>query len=189
MHTAYLIVTLVAAAFVGLSAWALFAHAAFIMEPLDRLKIPHSWWPWLATAKALGAIGLVAGLFVPAIGVLAAICLVLYFAGAVVTTLRVRWFRHIPVPLVYVVPVVACLVFGFAAGWPHWNLGAYRQRCDVGAGRGRHRRLGRHRPRLLGASGLRRLRCDRAFRLQQRCSGQCRRRYPAQGWRCVGCTG
>jgi hypothetical protein len=88
MHAAYLIVTPVAAAFVGFSAWALFAHAGFIMEPLERLKIPRSWWPWLATAKALGAIGLVAGLFVPAIGVLAAICLVLYFAGAVVATHR-----------------------------------------------------------------------------------------------------
>jgi DoxX-like protein len=118
MHTAYLIVTLLAAAFVGFSAGALFAHAAFIMEPLERLKIPRSWWPWLAMAKALGAIGLVAGLFVPAIGVLATICLVLYFAGAVVATLRVRWFGHMPVPLVYVAPVVACLVLGFAAGWP-----------------------------------------------------------------------
>lgn len=123
MHAAYLIVTPVAAAFVGFSAWALFAHAGFIMEPLERLKIPRSWWPWLATAKALGAIGLVAGLFVPAIGVLAAICLVLYFAGAVVATLRVRWLGHIPVPLVYVAPVVACLVLGFAAGWPHWSVG------------------------------------------------------------------
>jgi hypothetical protein len=125
MHTAYLIVTLVAAAFVGFSAWALFAHAGFIMEPLERLQVPPSWWPWLAAAKAAGAAGLVVGLFIPAIGALAAICLVLYFTGAVITTLRVRWPGHIPVPLVYVAPVVASVALGFAAKWPHWSVGSW----------------------------------------------------------------
>ena len=123
MHTAYIIVTLLAAAFVAFSAWALFSHAGFIMEPLERLQVPRSWWPWLATAKAAGAAGLVVGLFVPAIGMLAASCLVLYFTGAVITTLRVRWFGHIPVPLMYVAPVVASLALGFAARWPHWSIG------------------------------------------------------------------
>jgi DoxX-like family len=123
MHTAYIVVTLLAAAFVGFSAWALFSHAGFIMEPLERLQVPRSWWPWLATAKAAGAAGLVVGLFVPAIGMLAAICLVLYFTGAVITTLRVRWFGHLPAPLMYVVPVIASLALGFAARWPHWNIG------------------------------------------------------------------
>jgi DoxX-like family len=123
MHTTYIIVALLAAAFVGFSAWALFAHAGFIMEPLDRLQVPRSWWPWLATAKATGAVGLVVGLFVPVIGALAAICLVLYFGGAIITTLRVHWYGHIPVPLMYVAPVIAALALGFAAGWPHWTVG------------------------------------------------------------------
>ncbi len=123
MHTAYIIVTLLAAAVVAFSAWALFSHAGFIMEPLERLQVPRSWWPWLATAKATGAAGLVVGLFVPAIGMLAAIGLVLYFTGAVITTLRVRWFGHLPAPLMYMVPVVASLALGFAARWPHWSIG------------------------------------------------------------------
>jgi DoxX-like family len=123
MHTGYIIVTLLAAAFVGFSAWALFTHAGFIMEPLERLKVPRSWWPWLAAAKAAGSAGLIVGLFVPVIGALAAICLVLYFAGAIITTLRVRWYGHIPVPLTYLAPVAAALALGFAAGWPHWTVG------------------------------------------------------------------
>jgi hypothetical protein len=123
MHTAYLIITLMAAALVGFSAWALMTHAGFIMEPLVRLQVPRSWWPWLAAAKAAGALGLVAGLFVPVIGILAATCLVLYFIGAVITTLRVRWYGHISVPLVYVAPVIAVLILGVAAGWPHWTVG------------------------------------------------------------------
>jgi hypothetical protein len=33
---------------------------------------------------------------------------------------RRRWYAHIPVPLIYVSPVVAALVIGFGAGWPQW---------------------------------------------------------------------
>jgi hypothetical protein len=120
MFTAYIVVTLVAAAMVAFSAYALFTHKAFVMKPIERLRIPQSWWPWLATAKAAGAAGLVVGLFVPAIGVLAALCLVLYFFGAVIISVRRRWYAHIPVPLIYVSPVVAALVIGFGAGWPQW---------------------------------------------------------------------
>jgi hypothetical protein len=123
MSTAYTIVTLMAAAFVAFSSGALFAHAKFVMEPIERLGIPRSWWPWLATAKAAGAAGLVVGLFVPAIGVLAGVCLVLYFAGAVIISVIRRWYAHIPIPLMYVAPVVASLALGFAVGWPHGFTG------------------------------------------------------------------
>jgi DoxX-like protein len=123
MHIAYIIVTLLAAVFVGFSAWALFTHAGFIMEPLDQLKIPRSWWPWLAAAKAAGSVGLVVGMFVPVIGELAAVCLVLYFVGAIITTIRVHWYSHIKIPLIYMAPVVAALALGFGARWPHWTIG------------------------------------------------------------------
>ena len=48
----------------------------------------------------------------PAIGVLAGVGLVLYFAGAVVTVVRARWYAHNPFPLVYAAPVVAALALG-----------------------------------------------------------------------------
>jgi hypothetical protein len=57
---------------------------------------------------------------VPVIGVLAGICLVLYFAGAVIVSMMRRYYAHIPVPLLYVAPVIAALAVGFAAGWPQW---------------------------------------------------------------------
>ncbi len=60
-------------------------HAVWVIRPLADHGVPRSWWPWLGTAKAAGAAGLVVGLFVPVIGVLAGAGLVLYFAGAVVT--------------------------------------------------------------------------------------------------------
>src|SRR5215217_7458068 len=82
---------------------------------LDRLRRPPLVVAWLGTAKAAGAAGLLVGLFVPVIGVMAGIGLVLYFAGAVITVVRARWFPHIPYPLLYRAPVVASLALRFAA--------------------------------------------------------------------------
>jgi hypothetical protein len=109
MSTAHLIVTLAAAAFVGFSAGSVFAHAKWVVEPITEYGVPRSWWPWLGTAKAAGAAGLVAGLFVPPIGVAAAIGLVLYFTGAVVTVARARSYAHLVFPVLYLAPVVASL--------------------------------------------------------------------------------
>ncbi|MFF3323760.1 DoxX family protein [Streptomyces sp. NPDC002889] len=115
MSTAYLVVTLLASAMAGFSAASVFFSAEWVVQPLAGYGIPQSWWPWLGTAKAAGAVGLLVGLFVPVIGVLAGIGLVLYFAGAVVTVARARWFSHIPFPLLYMAPVAGALALGFAA--------------------------------------------------------------------------
>jgi hypothetical protein len=115
MSTAHLVVTLFAAAFVGFSAGSVFFRAPWVTQPLADYGIPSSWLPWLGTAKAAGAVGLVVGLFVPVIGVMAGIGLVLYFIGAVITVLRARWYSHTAFPLVYMAPVVGSLVLGFAA--------------------------------------------------------------------------
>ena len=115
MSTAYIVVTLLGAALAGFSAGSLFSHAKWVVQPLTQYSVPRSWWPWLGTAKAVGAAGLLVGLFVPVIGVIAGIGLVLYFAGAVITVVRARWFSHIPYPLLYMAPVVASLALRFAA--------------------------------------------------------------------------
>ncbi|MFE0378778.1 DoxX family protein [Streptomyces inhibens] len=115
MSTTYVVVTVLAAAMTGFSAASLFFRAKWVVQPLADYAIPRSWWPWLATAKAAGAAGLLAGLILPVVGVMAGIGLVLYFAGAVVTVVRARWYSHIPFPLLYAAPVVGALVLGFSA--------------------------------------------------------------------------
>jgi hypothetical protein len=110
MSIAYIVVTVLAAAWVGFSAVSVFLRAKWVVGPLADYGVPQSWWPWLATAKAAGAAGLLVGLLVPVIGVLAGIGLVLYFTGAVITVVRARWYSHIPYPLMYMVPVVGSLV-------------------------------------------------------------------------------
>jgi hypothetical protein len=114
MSTAYIVVTTLAAALVGYSAAAVFWRATWVVQALTAYRVPRSWWPWLGTAKAAGAAGLLVGLFVPLIGVMAAISLVLYFAGAVGTVVRAHWYAHIPYPLVFVAPVIASLALRVA---------------------------------------------------------------------------
>jgi DoxX-like family len=115
MSIAYVVITLLAAAMVGFSAASVFFRAKWVVDPLADYGVPRSWWPWLGAAKAAGAVGLLVGLFVPVIGVIAGICLVLYFAGAVVTVVRARSYSHIPFPVIYVAPVIGSLALGFAA--------------------------------------------------------------------------
>ena len=109
MSVAYVVVTVLGATMVGFSAGSVFLRAKWVVQPLRDYGVPGSWWPWLGTAKAAGAAGLLVGLVVPVIGVVAAVGLVLYFTGAVITVLRAHWYSHIPYPLLYVVPVVGSL--------------------------------------------------------------------------------
>jgi hypothetical protein len=114
MSAALVTLTVLTAAWVGFSAFSLLRRAAFVVDPLVRYGVPESWWTPLGLAKAAGALGLLTGLAVPLIGRLAAIGLVLYFLGAIVTVLRARSYRTVVYPLLYLVPVVATLAVGLA---------------------------------------------------------------------------
>ncbi|MDX3800731.1 DoxX family protein [Streptomyces sp. AK04-3B] len=113
MSTAYVVVTVVAAAMAGFSAASVLLGAEWVLKPLADYGVPRAWGPWLGAAKAAGAVGLLAGLFVPVVGPAAAIGLVLYFLGAAVTVLRARWFSHVPFPLLYAAPAAASLILAF----------------------------------------------------------------------------
>lgn len=115
MNTAYVIVTIVAALWVGFSAFSLLRRAAFVVDPLVEYGVPQSWWTPLGLAKAAGSIGLIVGLWIPAVGVAAAIGLILYFTGAVVTVLRARSYKTVAFPILYLAPVAVALSLGIAA--------------------------------------------------------------------------
>lgn len=115
MNTAYVIVTIGAALWVGFSAVSLLRRAPFVVEPLVEYGVPEAWWTPLGAAKGAGALGLLAGLFVPAIGVAAAVGLILYFLGAVVTVLRARSYATVTFPVLYLAPVAVALGLGLAA--------------------------------------------------------------------------
>ncbi|MFC9297435.1 DoxX family protein [Streptomyces sp. NPDC057011] len=113
MSTTATVVTLIAAFMAGFSGASIFFGAKFTVEPLAQYGVPRSWWNLLATAKLAGAVGLVTGLFIPAIGIAAAIGLALYFTGAVITVIRARAYGHAIFPVIYAAPAIAALTLGF----------------------------------------------------------------------------
>ena len=104
MSTATIVIVVLAAAWVGFSAFSLLSKQAWVVDNLADYGVPRPWWPWLGAAKALGALGLLVGLAVPAVGVAAAVGLALYFTGAVVTVLRAHAYSHVAYPLLYLAP-------------------------------------------------------------------------------------
>ncbi|WP_018352977.1 DoxX family protein [Longispora albida] len=112
MSTAHVIVTVIAALWIGFSAFSLAHKAEFVAQPLIEYGVPRGWWGWLAAAKGAGSLGLIVGLFVPLIGVAAAIGLILYFTGAVITVLRARSYKTAVFPVLYLLPAAASLTLG-----------------------------------------------------------------------------
>ncbi|MGW1356469.1 DoxX family protein [Streptomyces chartreusis] len=68
----------------------------------------------LALLKFAGAAGLLIGIFYRPLGIAAAIGVVLFFIGAVISHLRVRDVKAVPVPFVLVLASAAPLVLGLA---------------------------------------------------------------------------
>ncbi|MGW4247056.1 DoxX family protein [Nocardia sp. NPDC004722] len=114
MNIAYHVVGIVAALWIGFSGFSLFTEKQFVVEPLEQYGVPKSWWNWLATAKTAGALGLIAGFFVPVVGVAAAICLVLYFLGASATSIRAGHAGSAIFPVLYLVPAAATVALQLA---------------------------------------------------------------------------
>jgi hypothetical protein len=94
VFAAYVVVTLLAAAANGYAAAVDVTRAEWLLDNMTRLGVPHPWLPTLGALKAAGAVGLLVGIAVPAVGVAAAAGLVVYFVGAVGTVLRARWYGH-----------------------------------------------------------------------------------------------
>ncbi len=107
MRTLTTLLVVATAAGVAFSGVSVLARRAFIVDNLTDYGVSERWWPWLGAAKLLGALGLLAGLAVPVLGVAAAVGLGLYFVGAVITVVRARSYGHVPFPLLYLAPAVA----------------------------------------------------------------------------------
>lgn len=76
--------------------------------------MPQSWITILGVLKAAGAIGLLIGIWVPLIGTAAAVGLVLFFIGAIITHLRAHDYSF-GLAVVFLLLAVAALVLKLAA--------------------------------------------------------------------------
>lgn len=90
VHVSYLVTTILAAIANGYAACLDFVGAESVKVVADRVRVSRRWMAPLGALLASGAIGLLAGFAVPALGTAAAIGLILYFACAVTAHLRVR---------------------------------------------------------------------------------------------------
>ena len=102
------IVSLLSLALLGSAAGKLTKHPK-VVESLGKCGVPSSWHPRLAVAEIAGALGMVLGLWVPALGVAAAVGVVLYFVGAVIAHVRVS-DSEVAAPIVFIVLAVVVIV-------------------------------------------------------------------------------
>lgn len=111
MDIAYIAVTCLAIAAHLMAASFDFLKVGFVVETSKTVRVPLSWFPYLAWLKVFGAGGLLVGLLGwDALGLAAAIALVLYYVGAVGCFVRVRIMRNSSAAIGYLVLAVVTLV-------------------------------------------------------------------------------
>lgn len=86
-----------------------------VVASLAAVEVPPSWFVPLAAVKFAGALGLLAGLVYRPLGIAAAVGLLLLFAGAAVSHLRVRDMKGAPVPAALMLLAFAPLTLGIAS--------------------------------------------------------------------------
>ncbi len=108
MHVTYLVITILAAIANGYAASLNFVGAESVKVVADRVQVSRRWMVPLGMLLASGAVGLLAGFAVPALGTAAAIGLVVYFICAVTAHVRVR-DRQIAGAVLFLVLAAAAL--------------------------------------------------------------------------------
>lgn len=88
MQVAYLVLTILAALANGYAAVLNFTGADSVKVVADRVHVARTWMIPFGTLLASGAVGLLAGIWVPVLGEAAAIGLVLYFVCALGAHIR-----------------------------------------------------------------------------------------------------
>ncbi|OBA74187.1 hypothetical protein A5641_28680 [Mycobacterium sp. 1554424.7] len=115
MHSAYIVITLTTAVVTAAIAVADLIPAGFVLANSAEVGVPRSWLRPLAAVKLAGAAGLLAGLVaLPALGIAAAVGLVLFFVGAVITHIRAHVLYNIAFPGAYLCLSAATLALMLA---------------------------------------------------------------------------
>jgi DoxX-like family len=118
MHIFYVAITILAALAYSYAASLNFVGAESVKVIADKVQVSQRWMVPLGTLLASGAIGLVIGFAVPALGVAASIGLVMYFVCALGAHIRVR-DHQIAGAVAFLVLAVAALIAGLGHH-NHW---------------------------------------------------------------------
>jgi hypothetical protein len=115
MLSAYVAVGVATAAANGFAAAMDFVRPAWLIENMNTVHVQRWMLSPLAVLKIAGAVGLLIGIVVPALGVAAAAGLVLFFVSAIAAHIRVRDYSSIPTPGVFLLLAIASLVLRIAS--------------------------------------------------------------------------
>jgi hypothetical protein len=113
VHIAYIVITILAALANGYAASMNFVGAESVKVVSDRVQVSQRWMVPFGILLASGALGLLIGFAVPALGIAAGIGLVLYFICALSAHIRVR-DSGIAGAVTFLVMVVAALTLDIA---------------------------------------------------------------------------
>ena len=114
MFIAYIVVAVLLSLVLLMSARGDITRDPKITESLKAIGVRDSWFLPLGLVKIAGALGLLAGIVYRPLGIAAAIGVVLYFAGAVITHLRAGDKKGVGTPAALMLFAVAPLVLGLA---------------------------------------------------------------------------
>lgn len=114
MNVATAVVSCLLAALLVMSAAAKFAATPAFVAGMAKVGVSADQLRPLAVIEVAGAVGLVAGLFWPPIGVAAAVGVILYFVGALIFHYRAR-DTAVVAPSALLLLGVAALALGVAA--------------------------------------------------------------------------
>ena len=109
MHITYVVITILAALAYSYAAYLNFVGAESVKVVADKVQVSQKWMIPFGMLLASGAVGLLIGFAVPALGTAAAIGLVVYFVCALGAHVRVR-DRQIGGALSFLVLAVAALI-------------------------------------------------------------------------------
>jgi uncharacterized membrane protein YphA (DoxX/SURF4 family) len=109
MDIAYLIITIVLAAMAAFSGLGKLRRDPKILHVINEVVgVPLKYFPHLAACEIAGALGLVLGIWWPLLGMAAAIGLVVYFVGAIVSHVRVGDVKGIgPAAFMLIISIAA----------------------------------------------------------------------------------
>jgi uncharacterized membrane protein len=118
MHIIYLVITILVAIANSYAASLNFVGAESVKVVADDVRVSQKWMIPFGILLASGAVGLLVGFAVPALGIAAAIGLVLYFICALSAHIRVR-DRKVAGAVSFLVMAVAALVvtLGYHNHW------------------------------------------------------------------------
>ena len=111
MHIAYVVITIMAALANGYAASMNFVGAESVKVVADQVQVSQKWMVPFGVLLASGALGLIIGLAVPALGIAAASGLVAYFICALSAHMRVH-DRNVGGAITFLLLAVAALVVG-----------------------------------------------------------------------------